>query len=139
MHASFSLFSSHYHHLQTKPESPWQHEEVDLTRGLDAAELVISGIYIRLFIANPGWVLRKPREFLTDLMENALQIMNSSTPDLQRMEAVTEALVKLLSAQPTLAELVPATGYLSRIFNVLNGLDARTVKGGLIMVNELAK
>jgi DnaJ family protein C protein 13 len=133
------LFSSYYHHLQTKPESPWQHEEVDLTRGLDAAELVISGIYIRLFIANPGWVLRKPREFLTDLMENALQIMNSSTPDLQRMEAVTEALVKLLSAQPTLAELVPATGYLSRIFNVLNGLDARTVKGGLIMVNELAK
>ena len=50
-----------------------------------------------------------------------------------------EALVKLMMAQPALAEIVPATGYLSRIFGVLGGLDARTVKGGLVMVNELAK
>ena len=55
------------------------------------------------------------------------------------MESVIEALVKLVMAQPALAEVVPATGYLSRIFGVLGGLDARTVKGGLVMVNELAK
>ena len=56
---------------------PWRREDVDLFQGADAAELVVAGIYIRLFIANPGWVLRKPREFLTELMENALQIMGS--------------------------------------------------------------
>ncbi len=113
---------------------------MQLSHGADPAnELVISGIYIRLFIANPGWVLRKPREFLTDLMETALQIMKSAQPDLQKLEAVTEALVKLLSAQPPLAEMVPATGYLSRIFSQMGSLDARTVKGGLVMVNELAK
>ena len=69
--------SRHCQHLQTKPDAPWRREDVDLFQGADAAELVVAGIYIRLFIANPGWVLRKPREFLTELMENALQIMGS--------------------------------------------------------------
>ena len=33
------------------------------------SELVVSGVFLRLFIANPGWVLRKPKEFLVDLFE----------------------------------------------------------------------
>ena len=74
------MLFSHCQHLQTKPDAPWRREDVDLFQGADAAELVIAGIYIRLFIANPGWVLRKPREFLTELMENALQIMSSKVP-----------------------------------------------------------
>ena len=70
-------------------------EDVNLSHGADPNnELIVSGIYIRLFIANPGWVVRKPMEFLTDLMESSLQIMKSSSPDLQKLEALTEALVK---------------------------------------------
>lgn len=31
-------------------------------------ELIVAGVYIRLLIANPGWVVRRPREFLTELL-----------------------------------------------------------------------
>ncbi len=102
-------------------------------------ELVISGIYVRLFIANPGWVLRKPREFLSDLLENALQIMQSSTPNLETLETITTALVKLLEAQPALADMVPATGYLSRILSSINNLDNNFQKAGVLIINTLSR
>ena len=94
---------------------------------------------MRLFIANPGWVLRKPREFLSDLLEAALQGMTSPEPDLQKLETVTAALVKLLSTQPNLCELVPATGYLSRIFGAMGGLDAKVVKSPVLVVAEMSR
>ena len=27
-------------------------------------QIVVSGVYLRLFVANPGWVLRKPKQFM---------------------------------------------------------------------------
>ena len=27
-------------------------------------QVVVSGVYLRLFVANPGWVLRKPKQFM---------------------------------------------------------------------------
>lgn len=32
-------------------------------------EITVSGVYLRLFVQNPSWVLRRPKEFLTDLMD----------------------------------------------------------------------
>ena len=126
-----------------------------------------------MFIANPGWVLRKPREFLTELMEEALKQMKTSMPDLQRLEQVkigliffnrqanckfsfyqmrssnrvnfsicsqiTQALLKLLSTQPALAEMVPSTGYLSRIFSVMGQLESNVVKSPVLIIGELAR
>ena len=89
--------SRHCQHLQTKPDVPWRREDVDLFQGADAAELVVAGIYIRLFIANPGWVLRKPREFLTELMENALQIMGSQVNRAAKLPQRYTMMVNLLS------------------------------------------
>ncbi len=100
---------------------------------------MISGIYVRLFIANPGWVLRKPREFLSDLLENALQIMKSTTPNIETLETITTALVKLLEAQPALADMVPATGYLSRILSSISTLDNDFQKPGVLIVNILSR
>ena len=135
----FKIFR-HYHHLKTTPESAFTYEDVSINHGVDSNELVISGIYVRLFIANPGWVLRKPREFLTDLMETAIQLMKSQQqPDQQKLEEVTTALIKLLSTQPNLAEIVPATGYLSRVFSVMGTLEAKMVKSALLIVSELSR
>ena len=32
-------------------------------------EMTIGGVFLRLYIANPGWVLRKPKEFIVELLE----------------------------------------------------------------------
>ena len=103
----------------SSPDTPWQpsQEDADLRASLHG-ELVISGIYIRLFVANPGWVLRKPREFLIELMEHVLKQMGQGGGG-ETLETLTSALVKLLEAQPPLLEVVPATGYVGRILNTM--------------------
>ncbi len=55
-------------------------------------ELIVSGVYIRLFVANPGWVLRKPREFLTDLFSLWSDICNKKAQEGERLELSTQAL-----------------------------------------------
>ena len=70
--------AEHKQHLLTSPDTPWALQDLD--QNLQAklqGELVVAGIYIRLFVANPGWVLRKPREFLIELMERVLKEMAS--------------------------------------------------------------
>lgn len=44
-------------------------------------EPVVGGVYLRLFIANPGWVLRKPKEFLSELMDTSLSLMAREKTD----------------------------------------------------------
>lgn len=39
-------------------------------------EFVVGGVYLRIFIANPGWTLRKPKEFLSELLETCLTLMS---------------------------------------------------------------
>jgi DnaJ family protein C protein 13 len=126
--------------LRSTPDSPWVYDENEFRPGPDDAELVVSGIYLRLFNANPSWVLRKPREFMADLMENIVQSINSrGLQDLQKLETMTTSLVMLLASQPPLAEIVPATGYISRIYSVMGSLDESVVKAPLLVINELSR
>ena len=43
-----------------------------------AGEVTVAGVFLRLFIANPGWVLRKPKEFMTELLEKWVSITSSN-------------------------------------------------------------
>ena len=138
----FSIFFSHLGHLgSNNADVPWNApgDDIQKAQNFVSNELVISGIYVRLFISNPGWVLRKPREFLSDLLENALQIMQSTNPNLETLETITTALVKLLEAQPVLADMVPATGYLARILTSINALDNNFQKSGVLIINILSR
>lgn len=38
------------------------------TQRIRQNELIVGGVYVRLLIANPGWSVRKPKEFLTELL-----------------------------------------------------------------------
>lgn len=44
-------------------------------------EVVVGGVFLRLFIAQPTWVLRKPKEFLIALLEKFGQLVQSASPD----------------------------------------------------------
>lgn len=136
----FSLpLCSHYNHIKSRPDIPWNPSEQELNINLECNELVISGIYIRLFNANPGWVLRKPREFLSDLLENVVQMISAKAVDQTRLESVSTALIKLLMSQPNLAEMIPGTGYISRLFSVMGQIDEKVVKAGILVTNEIAR
>lgn len=61
--------------ISQNPKAEWAgidpHDESELPN-LDA-EICVGGIYLRLLVANPGWILRKPKEILGELLEAALQ------------------------------------------------------------------
>ena len=44
-------------------------------------ELVIGGVFLRLYIANPGWVLRKPKEFIIELLEKWSELAGLPNPN----------------------------------------------------------
>lgn len=46
-----------------------------------SGELAIAGVYLRLYVQNPGWVLRNPKQFLTELMTTAQNLMNKPEID----------------------------------------------------------
>ena len=70
---------------------------------------MVGGVFLRLFVANPGWVLRRPREFLTELLDTALSLMQQSPPSQPDvLEMVATATVQLLHAQPALLDSLPA-------------------------------
>lgn len=44
-----------------------------------AGEITVGGVFLRLYIANPGWVLRKPKEFITELLENWSHLVSANS------------------------------------------------------------
>ena len=48
-----------------------------------AGEIVVGGVFLRLFIANPGWILRKPKEFLTELLEKWCAMTSTMSPNVR--------------------------------------------------------
>lgn len=52
--------------------------------GLD--ELEVGGVFLRIFIAQPGWVLRKPREFLVSLLETITELLEKNNPNVSGLK-----------------------------------------------------
>lgn len=46
-------------------------------------EPVVGGVYLRLFISSPAWALRKPKEFLSELMDTILFLMSKEKTDVR--------------------------------------------------------
>ncbi|XP_064389866.1 dnaJ homolog subfamily C member 13-like [Halichondria panicea] len=76
---------------------------------------MVGGVFLRIFISQPTWVLRKPKEFLISLLDKFGQLSQSAHPDGEILETVTEACVCLFTAQPSLADQVPPLGHIPRI------------------------
>lgn len=45
----------------------------DILTGSKNKEIIVGGVYLRLFNKNPGWVLRKPKEFLSELLDTSVK------------------------------------------------------------------
>lgn len=102
-----------------------------------SGEVVVSGVYLRLFVANPGWVLRKPKQFMEDLLENMVILMSSK--DTQTLTLVTDSLIRLLEVQPALTDQLPATGYINRVLSTMNTLGEGSQKSPILLLHQICK
>jgi len=102
-----------------------------------AGEVVVAGVYLRIFVTNPGWVLRRPKEFLEELMERMVKLMGGGNN--QEMELVTQSLIMLLEAQAALAEQLPTTGYINRVLSTMAQKGELAQKPGILLFHQVAK
>lgn len=102
------------------PKCLWK--DPDTLKDIVTEELVVSGVYLKLFISNPCWTLRKPKQFLSDLLDFVSLNINRTSTQKERdaLETSTNALVALLHAQPNLADAVPVLGHIPKFFTQLS-------------------
>jgi DnaJ family protein C protein 13 len=73
--------SRFYQKQRENPEARWTLSDEFLVVFTNVqGEITVGGVYLRLFIANPSWVLRKPKEFVTELLEKWSQIVDMQRP-----------------------------------------------------------
>ncbi|CAG9813597.1 unnamed protein product [Phaedon cochleariae] len=120
--------------------APWKMPDTNgLTNIAMPNEICIAGVYLRIFISNPSWALRKPREFLTELLETCLNLMSKDKPEVELLELCTTALCSLLQSQPALLDLVPSMGHIPRLCRQL-GVNLKQVvvpKSAICILNSL--
>lgn len=97
-------------------------KDPDTLKDIITEELVVSGVYLKLFISNPCWTLRKPKQFLSDLLDFISTNINRTTTPKEKdaLEIATNAMVSLLLAQPNLADAVPVLGHIPKFFTQLS-------------------
>lgn len=55
-------------------------KDPEILKDIVTNEVVVAGVYLRLFVSNPAWTLRKPKQFLSDLLDFVVdQISKSSS------------------------------------------------------------
>lgn len=105
---------------KTNPNILWK--DPDMLADITTNELIVSGVYLKLFITNPGWTLRKPKQFLSELLDFVVTNINRTTTANEKdaLEIATKALIGLLNAQPNLADSVPVLGHIPKFFTQLS-------------------
>ncbi|XP_039452152.1 dnaJ homolog subfamily C member 13 isoform X2 [Culex pipiens pallens] len=107
-------------YAQQKRNSKVQWRDPEVLPEIISSELVVSGVYLRLYISNPGWTLRKPKQFLADLLDFIVDNISRNGVDKNVLDISTTALVLLLNAQPNLADSVPVLGHIPKFFRQLS-------------------
>lgn len=80
-------FYSHLHKQRENTDAKWSiPEDFEVIYSDAQGELVVGGVFLRLFVKNPAWVLRRPREFLTELLEKWSQLVSMTNPDVSIFE-----------------------------------------------------
>lgn len=97
-------------------------KDPEILKDITTSELVVSGVYLKLFIGNPTWTLRKPKQFLSDLLDFVTtNLKRTTTPkEKEMLDVSTNALIALLHAQPNLADAVPVLGHIPKFFTQLS-------------------
>ncbi|XP_063990666.1 dnaJ homolog subfamily C member 13 isoform X4 [Diachasmimorpha longicaudata] len=129
----YSLQRRNPHGILKLPEAP---SNIDVATN----EPVVGGVYLRLFIASPAWALRKPKEFLSDLLDTTLSLMARDKTDADMLELTTQALVCLLQAQPALADQVPSLGHIPRLCRQMATRNSQppVYKAAILILHQLA-
>ncbi|ETE67442.1 DnaJ-like subfamily C member 13, partial [Ophiophagus hannah] len=133
------MMLEHFKLQRDNPDINWKlPEDFAVIYGEAEGELSVGGVFLRIFIAQPAWVLRKPREFLIALLEKFTELLEKNNPHGETLETITTATVCLFSAQPQLADQVPPLGHLPKILQAMNHKNNAIPKSAMRVIHMLS-
>lgn len=75
-------FTPRFYNIQKQnPNAEWTPPDDKTISSVCPNEIIVAGVYLRLFVANPGWTVRRPKEFLIELMDFCLNLMSKEKTD----------------------------------------------------------
>lgn len=130
----------HFKNQRDNPDVNWKlPEDFAVVFGEAEGELAVGGVFLRIFIAQPAWVLRKPREFLIALLEKLTELLEKNNPHGETLETLTMATVCLFNAQPQLADQVPPLGHLPKVIQAMNHRNNAIPKSAIRVIHALSE
>ncbi|XP_016101996.1 dnaJ homolog subfamily C member 13-like isoform X1 [Sinocyclocheilus grahami] len=133
------MMLEHFKQQKDNPDVSWKlPEDFSVAYGAGQGELEVGGVFLRIFISQPGWVLRKPREFLVSLMDTLTTLLEKNNPNGEALETVSTAAVSLFSTQMQLADQVPPLGHLPRVLTALNHKNNAVPKSAIRLIHVLS-
>uniref|UniRef100_A0A3B3VS99 DnaJ heat shock protein family (Hsp40) member C13 n=1 Tax=Poecilia latipinna TaxID=48699 RepID=A0A3B3VS99_9TELE len=133
------MMLEHFKQQKDNPDVNWKlPDDFTVAYGAGQGEVEVGGVFLRIFIAQPGWVLRKPRDFLVSLLETLSELLEKNNPNGESLETVTTAAVCLFSTQSHLADQVPPLGHLPRILAALNHKNNAVPKSSIRLIHVLS-
>ncbi|XP_042910016.2 dnaJ homolog subfamily C member 13 isoform X1 [Parasteatoda tepidariorum] len=129
------MANEHYKVQKDDPQIQWKAPNESC---FAIPESQVAGVYLRLFLQNPNWVLRKPKEFLTELLDRLTETMSKDSVNSELLETLTQALVCLLTAQPSLLDQVPALGHIPRILQIMSRPNDEIASSCLQIVRQFS-
>ncbi|KAJ8397415.1 hypothetical protein AAFF_G00439640 [Aldrovandia affinis] len=133
------MMLEHFKQQRDNPDINWKlPEEFTMAYGAGLDEMAVGGVFLRIFIAQPGWVLRRPREFMVSLLETLTELLEKNNPHGEALETVTTAAVCLFSTQTQLTDQVPPLGHLPRILAALGHKNNAVPKSCIRLIHALS-
>ncbi|XP_069068012.1 dnaJ homolog subfamily C member 13 isoform X2 [Pleurodeles waltl] len=133
------MMLEHFKQQTDNPDMNWKlNEDFNVAYSEGQGELSVGGVFLRIFISQPAWVLRKPREFLIALLEKFTELLEKNNPHGETLETVTTATVCLFSTQPQLSDQVPPLGHLPKILQALSHKNNAIPKSAIRVIHILS-
>jgi len=61
--------------LRKNPKGVIKLPDISLLLSSPVNDTIVAGVYLRLFNNNPGWNVRRPKEFLSELLDTCISFM----------------------------------------------------------------
>ncbi|XP_071522873.1 dnaJ homolog subfamily C member 13 isoform X2 [Panulirus ornatus] len=124
-------------HIQQRedPNAVWKFPE-EVTISSTSGEIVVGGVYLRLLVANPSWVLRKPKSFVSDLFDALLDQLLKGSNDGDTLELVVSTVIAVLTAQRNLMEYLPQLGHIPRVVSQLSSKNLSVARAATLATHQ---
>ena len=101
-------------------------------------DLQVGGVYLSLFMKQPNWNLRKPKDFLMAMLEKFVEVCANTARNEEVLALVTDSMCSFLSGQPSVCDFIVALGYIGKIARLCEVAEPTVAVSSLRVFHEIA-